>query len=315
MTDDLNVAWVDQYTPQQVDDCILPKRLKKTFKGMVESGHIDNMIFSGTQGLGKTSTGKAIARELGADLLFINASEESGIDMIRGKIKQFASTYSMEEKPKIILLDEADYLNPQSSQPALRALIEEHLKTCRFILTCNYLNRIIAPLHSRCTPIHFKIPKGEQDQLMVQVYKTISKILEDNDVSFEKGVVASFIKSKFPDIRGTINSLQVYAKSGGVIDDGILLNANNAEVEKLFRLMKARKFNDVRKWVTENSISDPATIFRTIFELSGDNIENKSIPQLVVTLSDYQKNVSVVADQEINMLACFTEIMSDCEFK
>ncbi len=306
--------WVEKYRPTKVGDCILPSKLKQTFQEFVDAGHIPNLILSGSAGTGKTTIAKAMVEQIGSTWMIINGSEESGIDVLRTKIKNFASTVSLEGGRKYIILDEADYLNPQSTQPALRGFMEEFHKNCGFILTCNYKNRLIAPLQSRCSNIDFQIKNGERIKLAQAFFERVKEILGNEGVSFEPKAIAELINSYFPDWRRVLNELQRYSSSGQ-IDAGILLNIGNENLKELVSFLKAKEFTNVRKWIVNNLDNDPSRVYRTIYDSLYDHVDPSTIPHAVVILSDYQYKSAFVADQEINMLACMTEIMSQVKFK
>lgn len=306
--------FVEKYRPQKIDDCILPDALKKTIKDVIAQGEIPNMLFTGTAGVGKTTVAKAIAKELDADLLYINASLDTSIDMLRTTIAQYASTISLHGGKKIVLLDEADHSNPQHFQPALRGFIEEFSSNCRFILTCNFKNRILEPIHSRCTVIDFKIDSKEKQQIAAQFFKRVTQILKQEQIEFDPKVVAELITKHFPDYRRILNELQRYSVSGK-IDSGILVNMSDESFKELMINMKEKNFTEVRKWVAKNSDADSTQLFRNIYDRSSDYLETKSIPQLVLILADYQHRGAFVADQELNIMAAMTEVMSSCSFK
>ena len=306
--------WVEQYRPKTVDDCILPQSLKNTFKEFVESSNVPNVILSGGPGVGKTTIAKAVLDEIGATSMMINGSEESGIDVLRTKIKNFASTVSLEGGRKYLILDEADYLNPQSTQPALRGFMEEFHKNCGFILTCNYKNRLIEPLHSRCSVIDFDIPNSEKPSLAKEFMNRVITILNDNNVDHDKRVVAEVINKYFPDWRRMLNELQRYSISG-TIDAGILVDIAEVNIKELMHSMKNKEFTNVRKWVVNNLDNDPVRLFRRIYDNLYEFVDGSSIPHVVVVLGEYQYKAAFVADQEINLMACFTEIMARAKFK
>ena len=306
--------WVEEYRPKTIDSCILPKELKKTFSDYIRQGNVNNMILSGPPGVGKTTVARALVEEMGCTYIVINGSEESGIDVLRTKIKNFASTVSLEGGRKYIILDEADYLNPQSTQPALRGFMEEFHKNCGFILTCNYKNRLIPPLHSRCPPVEFIIPKAEKPQLAKEFMERVLYILEDKGIKYNKKVVSELILKFFPDWRRTLNELQRYAVSGE-IDAGILVDISQTNVKTLMTAMKNKEFTNVRKWVVDNLDNDSVRILRTVYDNLYDYVDGSSIPHVVVVLGEYQYKSAFVADQEINMLACMTEIMARAKFK
>ena len=305
--------WVEKYRPKTVDDCILPSELKKSFSEFVKDKHIPNLILSGSAGTGKTTIAKAMVEEIGSTWMLINGSEESGIDVLRTKIKNFASTVSLEGGRKYIILDEADYLNPQSTQPALRGFMEEFHKNCGFILTCNYKNRLIPPIHSRCSNIDFTIRNGERIKLAESFFKRVQDILGQEQIKSEPKAVAELINKFFPDWRRCLNELQRYSASGQ-IDEGILVNLSSENIKELVSFMKAKEFTNVRKWIVNNLDNDPARIFRTIYNSLYDNLDHSTIPHAVIIIADYQHKSAFVADQEINMLACMTELMSQVNF-
>ena len=306
--------WVEKYRPKTVKDCILPKKLKDTFQEFVKDKHIPNLILSGSAGTGKTTIAKAMVEQIGSTWMMINGSEESGIDVLRTKIKNFASTVSLEGGRKYIILDEADYLNPQSTQPALRGFMEEFHKNCGFILTCNYKNRLIDPLQSRCSNIDFTIRNGERVKLADKFYKRVLDILKDEKIQFNPPAVAELITAHFPDWRRVLNELQRYSASGQ-IDAGLLINISNENIKELMSFVKNKEFTNVRKWIVNNLDNDSNRIFRTIYDSLYETIDHSTIPHAVVILGDYQYKSAFVADQEINLLACMTELMSQVKFK
>ena len=310
----MEFLWVEKYRPSKIDDCILPKNLKETFKQFVQSGELPNFLFCGTAGVGKTTVAKALCNEIGAEYLLINGSEESGIDVLRTKIKSFASTVSLTDSKKVIILDEADYLNPNSTQPALRAFIEEFSSNCRFIFTCNYKNRIIEPLHSRCAVIDFKIENNEKQEIAASFFKRVTNILKEENVDFDQKVVAELLTRHFPDWRRVLNELQRYSVSGK-IDSGILLNITEESFKELVKNLKEKNFTEVRKWVAKNGDSDSINIFRQLYDTASVNMEASSIPQLVLILADYQYKAAFVADHELNLMAALTEVMAQCKMK
>ena len=309
-----NFLWVEEYRPKDVGSCILPKNLKETFTEFVESDTIPNLILSGGPGVGKTTIAKAMLEQIGATYMMINGSEESGIDVLRTKIKNFASTVSLEGGRKYLILDEADYLNPQSTQPALRGLMEEFHNNCGFILTCNYKNRLIEPLHSRCSVVEFSIPKSEKQKLASGFMKRVISILDTEKIKYEKRVIAEVINTHFPDWRRTLNELQRYSVSGN-IDAGILVNLSDVNIKELMHYMKNKEFTNVRKWVVENLDNDSVHLLRSVYNNLYDYVDGSTIPHIVVILGEYQYKSAFVADQEINILACLTEIMSRAKFK
>jgi len=304
--------WVERYRPRKLSDCILPSDQKKIFEEMISKGEIQNMLLCGSAGVGKTTVARALCEELETDYIVINGSEESGIDVLRTKIKQFASTVSFSGKTKVVILDEADYLNPNSTQPALRAFIEEFSANCRFIFTCNFKNRIIPPLHSRCTVIEFKLPKEDKPKIAAKFFKRATEILSLENVTFDPKVLAKVIEKHFPDYRRILNELQRYSVSGK-IDEGILVNMGEVNLSELLTYLKDKDWKKMRGWVVNNIDNDPATIIRKVYDTLTDHVVQ--VPQLVLILADYQYKSAFCADQEINLVACLTEIMASVEFK
>ena len=306
--------WVERYRPKTVDECILPKTLKSQLQSYVNKQDISNLILAGGPGVGKTTAARAMLEQIGATYMFINGSEESGIDVLRTKIKNFASTVSLEGGRKYLILDEADYLNPQSTQPALRGFMEEFHSNCGFILTCNYKNKLIAPLHSRCGVVDFTIPKSEKASLAHQFFQRAVSILKENEIKYNEKVVAELINTHFPDWRRILNELQRYSVSGE-IDAGILVNLSEKNIKDLMGMMKKKEFTNVRKWVVDNIDNDPVTMFRAVYDNMYDYLEPSTIPHVVIILGEYQYKNAFVADSEINMVACLTEIMARGKFK
>ena len=305
--------WVEKYRPKTINECILPDRLKTIFQQISSEGRIPNMILSGGPGMGKTTVAKALCNEVGCDFLMINGSEESGIDVLRTKIRGYASTVSFDGKRKVVILDEADYLNPQSTQPALRSFIEEFEKHCSFIMTCNFVNRIIEPLHSRCQTIDFRINKEEKLNVGSNFGKRLYTILDQEKVNYDKKVVAEVLMKHFPDYRRVLNELQKYSKYGN-IDSGILSQVSDIDLSELMNHMKDKKFNEVRKWVVNNLDNDPQKIYRKIYDVAEKYVQTTSIPQLVLILADSQYKSAFAADHELNLVACLVEIMVECQF-
>jgi DNA polymerase III delta prime subunit len=308
-----HMLWVEKYRPKTIEECILPDALKKTFQDFVNQKKIPNLLLSGTAGVGKTTVARALCEEIGCDYIIINGSDESGIDVLRNKIKNYASSMSLSGGRKVVILDEADYLNPNSTQPALRGAIEEFASNCSFIFTCNYKNRIIDPIHSRCTVIDFKA-NGSKAKMASQFFKRVENILQTEDITYEKEVVASVITKHFPDNRRILNELQRYA-AGGTIDKGILASVSEIRITELITALKDKDFASCRKWVTNNLDNDPTRIFRNIYDGLYGVLEANSVPQMVVILAKYQYQAAFVADHEINLIACLTEIMVECQFK
>ena len=308
--------WVEQYRPKTIDDCILPDSLKSLFLAFIKKGEISNMLFSGTAGIGKTTVAKALCNQMNCDWIMINGSEEGGIDVLRNKIKNFASTVSLTETSnhKVVIIDEADYMNADSVQPALRNFIETFYNNCRFIFTCNYVNKIIPALHSRCTVIDFKIVNGQKVKTATAFMKRLEGILKDENIEFDKKVLSELIQKYYPDFRRTINELQRYSVRGK-IDSGILFSLSEANTKELIVSLKDKRFNDMRKWVVQNLDKEASFLFRTIYDVLYTSLDSKSIPQAILILAGYQYKSAFVADQEINMVACLTEIMASCKFK
>ena len=306
--------WVEKYRPAKIADTILPGKLKETFSEIIKSGELPNMLFTGTAGLGKTTVAKALCNELDLDFIIVNGSEEGNIDTLRGKIKRFASSVSLQGGVKVVILDEADYLNPQSTQPALRGFIEEFSDNCRFILTCNFKNRIIEPLHSRCGVYEFNTSKKDMAKLCEQMMKRSMDILEKENVDLngQTSALADVILKHAPDWRRVLNELQ-RASVGGVLN--VSVNADTNNYDGLFEALKAKDFKKMRTWVANNVDVDTSAIFRHMYDSMYDRIDAGSIPQLVLILADYQYKAAFVADHELNMVACMTEVMAGVEFK
>ena len=309
--------WVEKYRPKKIQDCILSEDLKQTFIEFVKKKEIPNLLLSGTPGTGKTTVARALCEEIGVDYIIINGSDEGRqIDTLRNKIKNFASTISLtkEANHKVVIIDEADYMNAESVQPALRNFIETFFNNCRFIFTCNFKSRIIEALHSRCTVIDFKIINGQKVKTAAKLMDRLSIILKDENIEFDKKVLAEVIQKHYPDFRRTINELQRYSVRGK-IDSGILFSLKEENYKDLIVKLKDKDFNGMRKWVSQNLDHGPTHLFKEIYELLYLHLEPKSIPQAVLIIAGYQYKAAFVADQEINMVACLTEIMAGCKFK
>jgi len=312
MINDEHMLWVERYRPRTIEACILPDRLKKPFQEMVNRQEIPNMILAGGAGSGKTTVARALCEEIGADYIMINGSDESGIDTLRVKIKGFASSVSLMGGRKVIIIDEADYLNPNSTQPAFRGVIEEFSGNCSFVFTCNYKNRIIEPLHSRCTVIDFKLINGEKAKMAMAFMGRVENILKGEKITYDQKVIVELIKKFFPDYRRLLNELQRYSNSG-TIDTGILASDSNPRISELMKSIKDKNFSEVRKWVATNSDNDVSVVYRQIYDNVYEVLKKDSIPAAVVLLAKYQYQAAFCADQEVNLLAFLVELMVDCE--
>lgn len=313
MTDVNSILWVEKYRPKTLSDCILPIDLKKIFEGMQKEGTVPNMMLYGKAGTGKTTVARALAHDVGSDYILINCSEENGIDTLRVKIRQYASTVSLSGNTKIVILDEFDYANAQSIQPALRGAIEEFHKNCRFIITCNYKNRVIDALHSRCTGIDFTIPSSEKAQIASQMMARVEHILNTEKIAYDKVVVANLVKKHFPDMRRIINELQKYSVSGK-IDVGILAQGSTDSYKELIGYMKNKDFASCRKWVVQNLDLNTAEFFKKLYNELYGCLKHSSIPQAILIIAEYQYKSAFAADQEINTMALIVNVMMDCEF-
>ena len=309
--------WVEKYRPRKIEDCILTNELKETFKQFLNKKELPNLLLSGTAGTGKTTVARALCEELGADYIIINGSDEGRhIDTLRHKIKNFASTVSLTETAghKVVILDEADYMNADSVQPALRNFIETFYKNCRFIFTCNFKHKILPALHSRCTVIDFAITDGDKNKSYSDFHKRLQYILNEEKIEFDPKILAELIQKYYPDFRRTINELQRYSVRGK-IDSGILFSLTEVDTKKLIAILKNKEFNAMRKWVIQNLDKEPSALFSTVYEILYKYLQPQSIPQAVLVIAGYQYKAAFVADQEINMVACLTEVMANCKFK
>lgn len=308
------LLWTERYRPHSIKECILPNDIDDIFTKIVIGGSLPNLLLSGSAGVGKTTVAKALCAELGCDSLVVNGSMDGNIDTLRTKILRFVSTCSFTGNKKVVILDEADYINPQSTQPALRAFMEEYSENCRFILTCNYKNRIIPALQSRCSCVDFKIDKSEVTSIASQFLKRIIYILKEEKISCEKRPIIELIKKHFPDFRRIINELQKYAVHGK-IDEGILTQVTDVRnVRELLTAMRAKKFHDVRKWVTSNLDNDPSKTYKAIYDDMYQALVPNTIPDAVVIIGTWQYRSAFAADQEINLMACLVELMGNVEF-
>jgi DNA polymerase III delta prime subunit len=313
MRDDF--LWVEKYRPKTVGDTILPNSLKETFQQFVDNKNIPNLLLTGSAGVGKTTVAKAMLEELGCDYIVINGSDEGrSIDVLRNELRNFASSVSLAGGRKYVILDEADYLNANSVQPALRNFMEEYSRNCGFILTCNFVNKIIQPLHSRCSVIEFKISNGDKPQMAKEFFMRVKNILDNENVQYEQKVVAEVIKKHFPDNRRVLNELQRYSATG-TIDTGILATFTDSNMSVLIDALKNKEFSVVRKWVAQNVDGEVTPLFRKIYDTMSDFVAPQSVPQVVVTMADYQYKSAFVADQEINFMAFLTELMVEVEWK
>jgi len=307
-----HLLFTEKYRPKTIEDCVLPERLKKPFQEYVNQKKIPNLLLTGGPGIGKTTVAKAMCNEIGCDFLVINGSDESGIDVFRTKIKNYASSMSLAGGRKVIIIDEADYLNQNSTQPALRNAIEEFASNCSFIFTCNYKSRIIEPLHSRCAVIDFTLKSSEKASIAKDFYKRVLGILQSENIEYDEKVIAELVKKYFPDFRRVLNELQRYSQLGK-IDVGILSQIANVSIAEVVKHLKNKDFSAIRKWVASGDF-DANTVFRQVYDALYDIMKPTSIPQAVLIIADYQYKQAFVADSEINLTACFTELMTSCEF-
>lgn len=306
--------WSIKYRPQTVEDCVLPAATKKLAQDLVAKGEVPNMIFSGGPGMGKTTLAFALAKDIGCDSLYINASVDNGIDTLRYKIQTFASTMSLDgdDKPKIVILDEADGLTP-AMQAGLKSFIEQFSENCRFIFTANNKHKLIEPIHSRCNHIDFALNPADKPAIATAIMKRCMAILDAENVKYDKAAVAALVKKTFPDFRRTLNDLQRYSV-GGVIDSGVLDLKGESNIRQLFSLIKDKKIADMRKWVTMNEDIDPATLFRSMYDLSAEFMTPLGQAALILIVADYQYKSAFVADQQVNTMACLVEVARDCQF-
>ena len=308
----IDFLWCEKFRPKTISETILPDDLKQTFQQFVDQENIPNLLLTGGPGIGKTTVARAMCEQLNVDYIVINGSMNGNIDTLRTEIKDFASTISFTGGRKYVILDEADYLNPQSTQPALRNFMEEFSKNCGFILTCNFKNRIIDPLHSRCSVVEFKIGSKDKASMASQMYKRVKTILSDESVTYDQKALAELITLYFPDFRRIINELQRYGATGS-IDAGVLAH-HNSNIEELVQALKQKKFTEMRKWIANHKDVDTAQLYRQLYDSATEYVEPQSIPQLVVTLADYQYKAAFVADHEINNVACMTALMVEVDW-
>lgn len=306
--------WVERHRPKTIADTILPADLKKTFQTFVDQKNVPNLLLTGPAGVGKTTVARAMLEELGCDYIVINGSMNGNIDTLRNEILNFASSVSLSGGRKYVILDEADYLNQNSTQPALRNFMEEFSKNCGFIMTCNFKNRIIKPLHSRCSVIDFVVPKDCKPKLASQFFKRTEAILKFENVDYDRAVVVAVIQKHFPDWRRVLNELQRYSATGS-IDSGILANLAELTTRQVLEACKSKDFDAIRKWVHDNSDQEQVTVFRSVYEGAYELVDKKSIPELVVIIADYQYKAAFVADHEINLVAFFVELMMRLDWK
>jgi DNA polymerase III delta prime subunit len=314
--DSSQYLWFEKYRPKTLEECILPEEMKNTFRKFVEEGQIPHFIFFGTAGIGKTTVARALCNDIGAEYIMINGSDEGRhIDQLRDKVKSFASTISLTDSKKVIIIDEADYLNAQSVQPFLRGFMEEFSANCRFILTCNYINRIIPALQeSRCTQVSFKVDTKDKQRMLAYFFKRASSILEEENIEFNKKVLVELVTKNFPDYRKTLNELQRSSVSGN-IDSSILLNTSESSFNDLVGLLKDKNFRETRLWVGINVDIESTELFRRLYDKAYDLLEPQSIPEMILILGNYQYKAAFVVDSEINIMCALTEIMIGCQFK
>lgn len=313
LNNDEHYLWVERFRPSTIDECILPTELKETFQSYVNAGTVSNLLLTGPAGSGKTTVARAMLEQLGCDYMIINGSLNGNIDTLRNEIQQYASSVSLMGGRKYVILDEADHLNPNSVQPSLRNFMEQYSKNTGFILTCNFPNKIMEPLRSRCSVIDFKIAKKDLPALAGQFLKRCIHILETNNIEYDKAAVVGVIKKFYPDWRRVLNELQRYSITGK-IDSGILTSLTEVNLKTLMKHLKERDFTNARKWVAENSDSDSVAMFRNLYDTAHEYVDKKSIPALVMVLAKYQYQDAFVADKEINIMSCLTEIMIECEW-
>ena len=309
-----DILWVEQYRPSTIDECILSETIKGTLTDLVKDEKVPNLMFTGPPGVGKTTAARALCEQTNSDYLIINGSDEGRmIDTLRTKLTQFCSTISFGGGRKVVIIDEADYMNPDSVQPAMRNFIEKFAENCSFIFTCNYKNRIIDPIHSRCAVVDFTLKKEEKPQIAAKFLNRCEHILTNEKIVFDKDVVVALIQKHFPDFRRVINELQRHSTSGN-IDSGILANIGELNLNQLISALREKNFHNMRQWVVSNVDNDPTTVYRKIYDKLYEVLEKSSIPPAVLIIADYQYKSAFVADQEVNLVACLVELMAECEF-
>ncbi len=309
-----NFLWVEKYRPKTIDDCILSNTIKGTLNDLVKEERVPNLMFTGPAGVGKTTVARAICDMTSSDYIIINGSDEGRmIDTLRTKMTQFCSTISLQGGRKVVIIDEADYMNPDSVQPAMRGFIEKFTENCSFIFTCNYKNRIIEPIHSRCAVVDFTSPKSEKPEIANAFLNRCDHILKSENIEYDKRVIVELINKHFPDFRRMLNEMQRYSTSGQ-IDSGILANIGELNLNALVSALREKNFPNMRQWVTSNVDNDPASVYRKIYDKLYEVVDKNSIPQAVLIIADYQYKSAFVADQEINLVACLIELMAECEF-
>ena len=310
-----DILWVEQYRPSTIDDLVLPENIKGTFREIISQDKIPNLILSGSAGVGKTSAAMVLCKALNCDYIIINGSDEGRlIETLRNKLTQYCSSVSMSGGRKVVIIDEADYMTPDSVQPAMRGFMEKFSSNCSFIFTCNFKNRIIEPIHSRCAVIDYRITDTDKQKLAAEFMNRCITILTDNNIEYDGNVVAELIMKHLPDFRRVLNELQRYSVSGN-IDSGILLNISDANMKELIECLKSKNFKGVRTWVVDNIDNDPQKIFRKIYDHLYTSADPNTIPQIILHIAEYQYKSAFVADQEINLMACLVEIMTNAKFK
>ena len=310
-----DILWVEQYRPSTIDDLVLPENIKGTFREIISQDKIPNLILSGSAGVGKTSAAMVLCKALNCDYIIVNGSDEGRlIETLRNKLTQYCSSVSMSGGRKVVIMDEADYMTPDSVQPAMRGFMEKFSSNCSFIFTCNFKNRIIEPIHSRCAVIDYRITDTDKQKLAAEFMNRCITILTDNNIEYDGNVVAELIMKHLPDFRRVLNELQRYSVSGN-IDSGILLNISDANMKELIECLKSKNFKGVRTWVVDNIDNDPQKIFRKIYDHLYTSADPNTIPQIILHIAEYQYKSAFVADQEINLMACLVEIMTNAKFK